>query len=271
MTQRLHGRARGAELADQHLLLLPDETLEGDVTSLVVAKHPGAAVHAGAELRIGRHAALHGPFHLDAGAAAGAQVPSPWRLAWALESPVERDEAPLPGLSDRDGLTRAFPQGLPVSGERRALDLLLALARRLHGAVRCAGRGTLLRPDPLAWPGLDVRTATPVDAPAASALLRPACAGLEPAAEQVLLAPLAGGCLEVVLEADDGLGSGGSTAALRWWPDDPEQAEAERPTLTHRQQRAAAVVTMSVMARHLLDACGGSVVDVGGLPVRDLG
>lgn len=271
MTERLLGRAQGASRVGQHLLLLPEGTREADVTGLVVARHPGAAVHPGAELRIGRRAALHGPLHLDAGAAAGAAVPSPWRLAWALASPVERDDALLPGLSDRDGLTRAFPDGLPVAGERRALDLLLGLARRLRGAVRCAGRGALLAPDPLAWPGLDVRTARPVDAAAVAAILAGTDAPLEMAAEQVLLAPLAGGCLEVVLEPDDGLSSGGSTAALRWWPDEPEEAEHERPSLAYRERRAAAIVTISVMARHLVGACGGSVVDVGGLPVRDLG
>ncbi len=291
MTVRLRGRLQGAELNHQHLLLLPDDAHEADVSALVVAKHPAAAVHAGAELRISRHAALHGPFRLDAGAAAGAGVPAPWRLAWALSCPVERDAAPLPGLGDRDGLTRAFPEGLPVAGERRALDLLLALARRLRGAVRCSWRTGLLVPDPLAWPGLDVRTAHALDSATARSVLAPVCPGLEVAGEHALVAPLPGGCLEVTLDhrdddgisgdgiSDDGAdGDGadgdagsGTVAALRWWPDEPEDAERERPTLVYREQRATAVVAISVMARHLVDACGGSVTDVAGFPVRDLG
>ncbi len=148
---QVRGRDPGRRLAGHHLLLLPEGTRERAVAELVVAHHPGAATHPGEELRLGRHAALVGPLHLDAGAAAGAGVPAPWRLAWALHCPLERDVAAVPWTSDRDGLARAFPQGQPLRGERRAVDLLLGVARRLGGAVRVTPSDVVLLPDPHAW------------------------------------------------------------------------------------------------------------------------
>lgn len=311
MSDHLAGRPAGRRLVGQHLLLLPEGARESDVTSLVVHRHPAAAFHPGEELRVGRHLSLRGPLHLDGGAAAGAAVPSPWRLAWALTCPVERDGPPLPGLSDRDGLTRCFPAGLPMAAERRGVDLLLALARRLGGAVRTAPGGAVLEPDPLAWPGLDVRSPdpqlsgqvlrAPLTAVRALRLLRPqfpgivmadagvgpdeALGGAQPAREAaappadggpaqeqrpgVLVAPAADGFVEVVVTPDEV--TGGSTTALRWWPSDPGDAEHEHPVMAYLEHRAQAVVAMSVMARALLASTGGSVVDVAGLPVRDLG
>lgn len=325
MTEHLVGRGAGRRVVGQHLLLLPEDVRESDVSALVVQRHPGAAFHPGEELRIGRHAALHGPLHLDRGAAAGAGVPAPWRLAWALTCPVERDGPPLPGLSDRDGLTRAFPGGLPVAAERRGVDLLLALARRLQGAVRAAPGGAVLTPDPLAWPGLDVRSPDPqvsgqvLRAPLTAVrvlrLLRPLVPGIvlvdagtgpgpgpgavaggpgdpggsdgsgsgpgpgsspdggatlvEEQRSGVLVAPAADGFVEVAVHPD--AVTGGSTTSLRWWPSDPADAEHENPVLAYREHRAQAVVAMSLMARALLASTGGTVVDVAGLPVRDLG
>lgn len=310
MSEHLSGRAAGRRLVGQHLLLLPERARESDVTSLVVHRYPAAAFHPGEELRVGRHLSLRGPLHLDSGAAAGAAVPSPWRLAWALTCPVERDGPPLPGLSDRDGLTRCFPGGLPMAAERRGIDLLLALARRLGGAVRTAPAGAVLEPDPLAWPGLDVLSPdpqvsgqvlrTPLTAVRALRLLRPQFPGIvmvdagagpdelsddgqpqdadvlpadgAPVQEQrpgVLVAPAADGFVEVVVSPDEV--TGGSTTSLRWWPSDPADAEHEHPVLDYLEHRAQAVVAMSLMARALLASTGGSVMDVAGLPVRDLG
>lgn len=177
----LTGREAGRALLGHHLLLLPDATSERAVGELVFAHHPDAATHAGDGLRLGRHAALAGPLLLDAGAAATAGVPSPWRLAWALDCPAEREGPPLPWLTDRDGLARAFPGGLPVRAERRAVDLVLGLARRLGGAVRVAGSGVVLEPDPRAWPELAVHVRSWVEPERALALLAPVCPGLGPA------------------------------------------------------------------------------------------
>jgi hypothetical protein len=150
------GRDAGRALAGHHLLLLPDELPETVVLGLVRARHPDVVATGGGTWRLGRWTVLRGPLLLDAAAAAGSAVPDPWRCAWVVECPVERGDPPLPGTTDREGLHRAFPDGLPVMAERRALDLALALARRLEGAVRVAPQPTgqgwaLLRPDPLSW------------------------------------------------------------------------------------------------------------------------
>ncbi len=179
--QRVRGREAGRRLTGQHLLLLPDGTWDAAVGGLVFAHHPEAATHPGEGLRLGRHAVLHGPLHLDAGAAAAAGVPAPWLLAWALECPPERGEPPLPGVGDRDGLSRAFPDGLPVRAERRAVDLLLGLARRLDGAVRVAGSGVVLVPDPHAWSDVVVHSSRWLGPAAAHRLLAPVCPALRAA------------------------------------------------------------------------------------------
>ncbi|MEH3078850.1 MAG: hypothetical protein PGN11_19675 [Quadrisphaera sp.] len=156
MASLVLGRDAGRALAGHHLLLLPDELPEAVVLGLVRARHPDVVALGGATWRLGRWTTLRGPLLLDAAAAAGAAVPDPWRCAWVLECPVERGDPPLAGTTDREGLHRAFPDGLPVMAERRTLDLALALARRLEGGVRVAaqpsGQGwALLRPDPLSW------------------------------------------------------------------------------------------------------------------------
>ena len=139
----------GAGLADVHLLLLPADADSADVEALVLTRAPDA--HDGAPgLRLGRHARLSGPIALDDATAAVAQVPPGWEFVYALAAPREREDPPPVGVTDRDGYYRAFPAGLPTRGERRGLDLLLAVARRLGGALRVAGSGVVLEPDPAA-------------------------------------------------------------------------------------------------------------------------
>lgn len=135
----------GAALSETHLLLLPPDATVADVRSLVLTRLPDA-VDGTPGLRLGRHSRLHGPLVVDASAAG--HVPGGWPLVYALAAPRERDEPPWPGLTDSGGLYRAFPDGFPVRAERRGVDLMLAVARRLGGAVRVAGSGVVLRPDP---------------------------------------------------------------------------------------------------------------------------
>jgi hypothetical protein len=145
------GEEAGRELSGSHLLLLPEELPAEVVVGLVRARHPEVAPAREGGWRLGRWTALAGPVALDEAAAAAAGVPAPWRVAWSLTCPAEREGAPLAGATDREGLHRAFADGLPVRAERRAVDLALALARRLSGAVRVVPSGVLLEPDPSAW------------------------------------------------------------------------------------------------------------------------
>ena len=151
MVQHVSGRDAGRPLADVHLLLVREGLPVDVVTALVTSRHPDAVRTPEGGLRLGRHTRLVGPLLLDAAAASAAGVPGPWRAAWALECPTEREGPPLPGATDRDGLARAFPGGLPAGEERLAVDLGIALARRLEGALRVHPSGGVLRPDPGAW------------------------------------------------------------------------------------------------------------------------
>jgi hypothetical protein len=136
-----------ADLQSHHLLLVPSTVGVGDIAPLVRARIPHSELATRGEVSLGRFSRLTGPYQLSMEDAVDAHVPMPWTVAYALKAPVEREDPPAPGLDDRDGLARAFPRGLPWREEGRALHLLVALARRLHGAVRVAGGG-LISPDP---------------------------------------------------------------------------------------------------------------------------
>jgi hypothetical protein len=136
------------ELRDRHLLLVPSTLYPGDVADLVLARVPGSDLGRTGEVSLGRFSRLSGPYELSMEDAVDAAVPMPWTVAYALTAPVEREDPPIPGLDDRDGFARAFPQGMPWREEGRALHLLVALARRTQGAVRTAGGGAMIQPDP---------------------------------------------------------------------------------------------------------------------------
>jgi hypothetical protein len=134
-------------LRDAHLLLVPSTVTVHDVGELVKARVRGATMGTTGAVRLGRHSRLLGPFELSMEDAVDAAVPMPWTVSYAFQAPVEREDPPPPGVDDRDGFAEAFPDGLPWREEGRGLHLLVALARRLQGAVRVAG-GRLITPDP---------------------------------------------------------------------------------------------------------------------------
>jgi hypothetical protein len=137
-----------AELASQHLLLVPT-TVDVDAVSLLLRDRLPISDLAGTgEITFGRHSKLTGPYELSLEDAVDAAVPMPWTVCYALEAPVEREGPPIPGVDDRDGFAYAFPDGLPWRDEGRALHLLVSLARRIEGAVRVAGSFDLILPDP---------------------------------------------------------------------------------------------------------------------------
>lgn len=136
------------QLRTHHLLLVPSTVTPEEVAWLVKAKVPRGDLVRDGEVALGRHSRLVGPFELAMEEAVDAAVPMPWTVVYALEAPVEREDPPLPGLDDRDGFAFAFPRGLPWREEGRGIHLLVALARRVHGAVRVGGGSELIQPDP---------------------------------------------------------------------------------------------------------------------------
>ncbi|MDQ1305676.1 MAG: hypothetical protein QG671_1508 [Actinomycetota bacterium] len=142
------GIGAAVELSAMHLLLVPSTVHPEDVCDLVRARVPASDLSATGQTALGRHSALSGPYKLSMEDAVDAAVPMPWTVVYALSAPIEREDPPIPGTDDRDGFTHAFPHGLPWREEGRTLQLLVALARRVEGAVRIAGSSGLLQPDP---------------------------------------------------------------------------------------------------------------------------
>lgn len=142
------GIGAAVELSAMHLLLVPSTVHPDDVSDLLRARVPASDLSRTGQAALGRHSLISGPYELSMEDAVDAAVPMPWTVVYALSAPIEREDPPLPGMDDRDGLAHAFPQGLPWREEGRALQLLVALARRVEGAVRVAGGHGLIQPDP---------------------------------------------------------------------------------------------------------------------------
>ncbi|MFI2753784.1 hypothetical protein ACGIF2_10150 [Cellulomonas sp. P22] len=149
-------------LRTRHLLALPAGIGADEVEVLALSRFPAAAweVLPGVPqpgrgravpctpgvLRVSRLSTLTGPFAVDQADAAGLGLPTSTAIVYDVRCPRERGPRPYPG-GDRDGLKRAFPEAMPVREEERVLLWLVAVARRLGGAVRTGEHGTVLHPD----------------------------------------------------------------------------------------------------------------------------
>lgn len=187
-----------ADVVEHHLLVLPADVGTDEVETLALSRFPRAAweaapavpnpragrggralVAAPHVLRLSRHSTLAGPYAVDRAAASTLGLPPAAGQAYVVRAPVERGEKPWPGGGDRDGLRRAFPDGLPVRDEERTVSWLVAAARRLGGAVRVAPRdaakpAVLLVPEPAAAVDLTVWSDIWLEPEAALAVVRQA-------------------------------------------------------------------------------------------------
>ncbi|MDM7829966.1 hypothetical protein [Cellulomonas edaphi] len=98
-------------------------------------------------LRLSRHSTLTGPYGVAPDDVVALGLPVSTAQVYDVACTRERGEPPYAGGGDRDGINRAFADGLPVREERRVVQWLVDAARRLGGAVRIGGRGTILAPD----------------------------------------------------------------------------------------------------------------------------
>ena len=129
----------------------PQDTLQprgiiGPMTAALGIRSVGSATIPTRTLRLARLSTLNGPFRMETGDAVSLGLPATSTLAYVLVCPRERGEKPYPG-GDRDGLKRAFPDGMPIREEERVLQWMVAAARRLGGSVRTGENGTVLTPD----------------------------------------------------------------------------------------------------------------------------
>jgi hypothetical protein len=139
-------------LLGSHLLLLSADTVSTEqVATLVRARVDDADLDVTGRARVGRQSAVTGPIDLSEADAAQLGAPDGLRMAYLLEAPRERDPDGFVAFVDPVQMAlwmRAFPGGPPFREEGDLVTLGLDLARRLGGAVRVAGPGVVIRPDP---------------------------------------------------------------------------------------------------------------------------
>jgi hypothetical protein len=135
-----------ARWEEQEENALQPRGIMGPMTAALGIRAVSAATIPARTLRLARLSTLNGPFRMETQDAVSLGLPTTCTVAYVLVCPRERGERPYPG-GDRDGLKRAFPDGMPVREEERVLQWLVAAARRLGGSVRIGERGTVLTPD----------------------------------------------------------------------------------------------------------------------------
>ncbi|GAB4087127.1 hypothetical protein GCM10028784_37570 [Myceligenerans cantabricum] len=167
----------------------PAGILPGDVTS--APQGPRAKGGAPGVLRVSRHATLTGPYAPQAdGFDLG--LPPGSAMVFDVVCHRERGEPPF-SVGDRDGVGRAFAQGLPEREEGRLVAWLVAVARRLGGTLRVDvgglwGGGTTGSGASVSRPGTGVVLAPDADAAIDMSVF--ASVWLEPEAALATVRPL---------------------------------------------------------------------------------
>ncbi len=140
------------QIRGHHLLLLSSLDAPPDVVAaLVRARVDDAELDLTGTAQIGRHSSISGPVQLAEADAELIGAPAGLRTAYLLEAPAERDAGGFEAFVDPVETAlwmRAFPTGPPFREEGALVGLGIDLARRLGGALRVAGTGLVLRPDP---------------------------------------------------------------------------------------------------------------------------
>lgn len=162
----------------RHLLVLSAEIEPEEVEALALSHFDDAAWLDQTVLRLTGEAQLTGPWQLDGAVRQRLDLPQWAATAMLLRCPVQRS-GPVPTeLRGLGGLLDAFPDGEPVGLEGRVLTHLLAQARRLAGALRLAGSGTVLVPDPASAVDLTVHSSVWLEPQACARVLGPVLPGL---------------------------------------------------------------------------------------------
>ncbi len=140
------------QLTGMHVLLVPTETATPElVATLVRARVDDSDLDLTGRARVGRSSSISGPVQLSDEDAAVLGAPEGLRTAYRLEAAPERDPDGFEAFVDplQTALwMRAFPTGPPYRAEGDLVALGLDLARRVGGAVRVAGTGVVMTPDP---------------------------------------------------------------------------------------------------------------------------
>lgn len=294
-------RLAAAVAAHHHLLLLADdvdpEEIDALITSLVVGSSwttPGSATIPGVldllpdEAERSGRATLTGPWSAEA-FREPLGLPDWVSTAFVLDVEADRSAA-VPAIPGGYGpLLDAFGPHHPVDLERQVLDVVLACARRLAGALRVT-TGVVVEPDPESAVDLSVHAPHWLDPDALAAVLATALPGLHllPGAELVHREgdhldgygatwhadAAAADHVLVEVEAAEVMAPAIRTAAwtqggvisyfLRWIDDDDGRSPHARAT-RRRRERARAAIEQAALA--LQAAAGGEILDEDGFLV----
>src|SRR5690606_20083678 len=149
-----------------------------EVEALAVSHFDDAGWLGPAALRLTGEAQLTGPWRIDDDVRAALDLPAWATAAMLVRCPVQRSAPVPPELRGLGGLLDAFPDGEPVGLEGRVLTHLLAQARRLAGALRVAGTGTVIVPDPASAVDLTLHTTVWLQPEACGRVLAPVLPGV---------------------------------------------------------------------------------------------
>lgn len=180
--QRLDATRR-ARLDAAHLVLLPGDTDPELVDRLVRFRAPHSRLLETGSGWLARSSTITGPFYLAPDDAIALRVDPSWELVYAVHTPRERDALAFEDIGDpqvRAWWMRAFPDGKPYREEGEAVDLALALARSLGGAVRPAGGQVTLVLDPNRGVDLTIWSTLPLSPNQMLAVLQPVMPGVHP-------------------------------------------------------------------------------------------
>ncbi|MBZ2198790.1 hypothetical protein [Occultella gossypii] len=130
----------------KHLLLLGADVTDDEVEALVLSRFPEAGRVNATVLALTPQSALEGPWAVPEPAALGAGPEV--TQAYAIAVPAERGDPVPEDLRGLGGILDAFADGPPVGHELAIIEFAQAAARRLGGAVRVAGTGALITPEP---------------------------------------------------------------------------------------------------------------------------
>ncbi|MDR0504548.1 MAG: hypothetical protein LBG70_01900 [Bifidobacteriaceae bacterium] len=287
------------QIRGHHLLATPALVAPKDLRTLAQTRWPGALLRDDGTLQLSRYSWLAKPLSLAFSLARWLGLTADLHFVYLVNTLTERGDPPFPGSLDPTGIARAFPDALPVREEERVLEWLVAVARRLGGALRFDPSGLVVRPDRYAaidltlysdrwldpvWlndlvkgihPAFRLATALtewagPVNQHDLAALAAPPT--LDGYAAQADLGPGGRVIIEVsaLPQPPVGLrglvwaGEGVVSYALHWIPVVPEQLLVELPDPTHQAAQRTAAGLLMQLATALRQVVGGVLLDQDG-------
>ena len=152
-----------ATALEHHLFAVPDDVESDEIEALAVSIWDDAAWAMPGCLRLVGESYLRGPWRIEPELAKELGFAADLSRVWVLQTPKRRAAPPRYGNTGSeipsntqpatspaayDPWAEAFPDGVPLGVEYKALLALVRMGRRLGGALRVAGTGMIMRPSP---------------------------------------------------------------------------------------------------------------------------